>query len=140
VDEQIAAWDGGTPASDLHVDGWVTQEWDHFLSHMKPTLAAERMADLHDTFDFAGSNGELQRSWFLLVIHNAWEPGYAALEDFLVTVGRRWLLRPLYEALIETDAGRAMAERIYERARPGYHAITRGTIDGVLGLTDASSH
>ena len=40
-----------------------------------------------------------------------------------------WLL---YKALAETPAGRERALAIYRAARPGYHAISVGTIDEML--------
>lgn len=132
VDQQVAAWDAGTAAGDLVVDGWVSQEWDYFLTHIKPQMTAERLADLDTTFGFAKRNGELQRSWYLLVIQNDWQPGFAALEEFLLTVGRRWLIRPLYTRLAQSDQGRQFARRVYQAARPGYHALTANTIDTIL--------
>ena len=62
--------------------------------------------------------------------------GYAAadekLEEFLLTVGRRKYIKPLYEELVKTPAGKQRAESIYERARPGYHPMAQTTIDGIL--------
>ncbi|HSP33018.1 MAG TPA: leukotriene A4 hydrolase C-terminal domain-containing protein, partial [Thermoanaerobaculia bacterium] len=46
--------------------------------------------------------------------------------------GRRKFLKPLYQKLAETDAGRQRARDIYAKARPTYHAVSRGTIDGIL--------
>jgi aminopeptidase N len=132
ADAQIAAWDAGADASALQAEGWVSQEWDHFLTHIAPKMPAERMADLDATFHFAQSNGELQRSWYLLVIENEWVPGYAGMEEFLVTVGRRWLIRPLYAKLAESEWGGEFARRVYAQARPGYHALTTATMDAIL--------
>ena len=39
----------------------------------------------------------------------------------------------LYETLAETAAGREWARSIYRRARPGYHPISAGSIDRILG-------
>ena len=46
-----------------------------------------------------------------------------ALERFLTSQGRRKFLRPLYEDLMTTAWGTAEAHRIYQRARPTYHAV-----------------
>jgi hypothetical protein len=56
----------------------------------------------------------------------------ARLERFLLTVGRRKYLTPIYDALLRTAAGQQLARSIYPRARPGYHAITRRTLDALL--------
>ena len=55
------------------------------------------------------------------------------LERFLTTVGRRKFLKPIYEALMKTPDGAAWAQRVYAAARPGYHAVSQGTIDGIVG-------
>ena len=58
---------------------------------------------------------------------------------YLVRVGRRKFLAPLYGALAATPEGKAWALRVYERARPGYHAVSRGTIDGILGWEEGAA-
>ena len=48
-------------------------------------------------------------------------------------MGRRKFVEPLFEALLaEEEWGRPIAERIYARARPTYHAVTSGTIDALM--------
>ena len=59
-------------------------------------------------------------------------PAYERLDEFLTTVGRRKFVQPLFEELVRTEKGRAMAMNIYKAARPNYHAVTVRTIDGVL--------
>ena len=50
----------------------------------------------------------------------------------MLEVGRRKFLTPIYRALASSEEGRELATKIYAKARPGYHAISRGTIDGIL--------
>ena len=52
--------------------------------------------------------------------------------QFLTEQGRRKFLKPLYEKLIETEQGKIQAQRIYQQARPTYHAVSRETIDELL--------
>ena len=54
------------------------------------------------------------------------------MEQFLLSVGRRKFLKPLYAALAKTEPGLARARKIYAKARPRYHAVSTKTIDGVL--------
>ena len=62
-------------------------------------------------------------------------PVAARLEAFLTRVGRRKFLTPLYRALAESGPdGKAEALRIYGNARARYHAVSRGTLDALLGL------
>ena len=55
------------------------------------------------------------------------------LEQFLTSQGRRKFLSPLYTEMAKTPAGADRALRIYEKARPGYHSVSRNTIDEILG-------
>ena len=55
------------------------------------------------------------------------------IEAFLVRVGRRKFLSPLYRAFVESGQKEA-ALKIYEKAKPNYHAVSRNTIDQILGV------
>ena len=132
AETQVQAWDTGAGASQLQVDDWSTQQWDYFLTHIKKDLPAKRLADLNATFEFYKSNGIVQRGWYHLVIHNAWEPGYVPMEEFLIHVGRRWLVRSLYAELAKSDWGIEFAHSVYTTARPGYHPMTVISIDETL--------
>jgi hypothetical protein len=71
--------------------------------------------------------------WLRLAIQCSYAPADEALEDFLMNVGRRKFLEPLYKALAKSPEGLEKGRRIYARARPGYHAVSSGTIDKLLG-------
>jgi hypothetical protein len=81
----------------------------------------------------------VQRSWFPTVIKAKYKPAYPALENFLMSIGRRYLLRPVYVKLAETPDGLEFARRVYARARPGYHSLTRQGIDPVLKWDEAAA-
>ena len=53
-----------------------------------------------------------------------------------MTVGRRKFLKPLYQALLDTEGGKARALDIYRRARPRYHAVSQHTLDAMLGFEE----
>jgi hypothetical protein len=58
----------------------------------------------------------------------------ATAERFLTTMGRRKFVLPLFTTLWgEGDWGRAHARRIYAQARPGYHPVTTGSVDALVG-------
>jgi aminopeptidase N len=132
VEAEIARFAAGTPAAELDTEGWVSQQWSHFLLQLPRSLGVEQMSGLDSAFGFSRANGEVRRPWFLLVIENRYAPAYPALEDFLVHVGRRWLVEGLYRKLAETPDGRAWAVEVYGKARPGYHAMTAGMVDAIL--------
>ena len=132
VDGQLAAFAKGTPARRLNTVGWTTNEWQRFLDHLPPPVSLQRVADLQNTFHFENANAVVQRSWFPNVIEAKYEPAYRALETFLLSIGRRYLLRPVYMKLAETPEGLEFARRVYAQARPGYHSLTQQGIDLVL--------
>jgi leukotriene A-4 hydrolase/aminopeptidase len=133
VDQAVTAFQQGTPAAQLDTKGWTTHHWLHFLRNLPKPLDAQRMADLDAAFNFTNSgNSEILSTWLLLAIPNRYEPAYPALERFLTSVGRRKFLKPLYEELAKTPEGTEMALRIYQKARPGYHSVSRNTVDEIL--------
>lgn len=139
VEQEIARWQGGTPAGDLATKGWSTFEWMHFLRHLPAGLDAERMAALDDAFHFTRSgNAEVLAAWLEQTIRNDYAPADERLAAFLTTVGRRKFLIPLYGELVSTEKGRAMAMRIYSNARRNYHSVSVRTIDDLLGWSAGS--
>jgi aminopeptidase N len=134
VEKQVAAWKSGSAAAKLSTSEWSTHEWLHFLRTLPDTIPAERLDDLDRTFRLSTSgNSEIQFAWFRVAIANRYEPAFPALERFLMSLGRRKLIAPLYADLATTDWGKAMATRIYTKARPTYHSVSTGTIDESLG-------
>ncbi|HEV3457366.1 MAG TPA: M1 family metallopeptidase [Thermoanaerobaculia bacterium] len=132
VDRAVAAYAGGTPPAQLDTGGWTTHHWLRFLRNL-PQLTPQQMAELDAAFHLTGTgNDEILDTWLLLAIRNAYAPADAALERFLLTVGRRKYLQPLYAELAKTPAGAETALRIYGRARPGYHPVTQATVDKIL--------
>jgi hypothetical protein len=134
VEEAAKRWSGGAAATSLATAQWSTHEWLHFLRSLPQELPGERMKDLDQAFGFSRSgNSEILAEWLGAAIRNRYEPAYPALERFLTGMGRRKFLTPLYRAMVATPEGKEMALRIYRQARPGYHAVSRGTIDDVVG-------
>jgi leukotriene A-4 hydrolase/aminopeptidase len=112
---------------------WNTAEWLHFLQALPATISAADLAGLDAAYGFTKSpNAEIAAQWLELAIRAKYEPAYPRLEQFLIGIGRRKFLTPLYTALAKTPEGLARAKAIYAKARPGYHPIAQGTIDKLL--------
>jgi leukotriene-A4 hydrolase len=123
----------GMSTGTLATSDWTTHHWLYFLRSIGDTVSNERMKALDDAFHFSQSgNSEIQCDWYLLSIKNNYAAAYPYLEKFLTSVGRRKFLKPLYAELAKTSEGKEMAKRIYAKARPGYHAVSAGTIDEIL--------
>lgn len=133
VEAQVEAWEKGTPAKNLNTTGWTTHHWLHFFHKLPPTMTERQMAELDEAFGFSASgNSEILSAWLLDAIASHYKPSYPALEDFLMHVGRRKFLKPLYTKLAESPEGLEMARRIYAKARPTYHSVAFNTIDEIL--------
>ncbi len=112
----------------------MTQQWLTFLEGIADALDARKMAALDAAFGFTKSgNSEIVCTWLRLSIASGYAPADARLAEFLMEVGRRKFLKPLYTELAKTEAGMKRGREIYEKARPRYHAVSVGTIDKILG-------
>lgn len=124
---------GELPAKELETKGWTPWHWLHFLRSLPPELGPAPMGELDAAFSLSEStNAEILGEWLVLAAAHRYEPAYPRMESFLIEVGRRKFLTPIYRALASSEAGRAQAKAIYAKARPGYHSISRGTLDALL--------
>jgi leukotriene-A4 hydrolase len=135
VDAARTAWlEGRTAAAKLESRDWVTQQWLYFLNDMPAVLTLKQLTELDTAFAFTRTrNAEIAHSWLKIVIRNGYQPGFARLEEYLKTIGRRKLIQPLYEELMKTPAGATLARRVYGQARPGYHPQAAAAIDAIVG-------
>jgi leukotriene-A4 hydrolase len=136
VEQMAARWVAGKiQAEALAQAGWSTHELLHFLDALPMDLGADRMMELDRYFAFTSSgNSEVLRRWLAMSVRNRYPPADAALKDFLITVGRRKHIKPIYEELVKSAEGRLRARAIYAQARPRYHPITQAAIDAVIGF------
>ena len=137
VNMSASKWSEGGIAAEINTDGWTTHHWLKFLRSLPGENDRSRMEDLDNTFELTKTgNPEILVEWLLISIKSKYEPAYPVLEDFLISVGRRKLLKPLYTKMAETPEGLATAQGIYERARLKYHHSTKLTIAKILGLEE----
>jgi len=107
---------------------WSTQEWLYFLNNLPDAIGQEQMAKLDKVWRLTQSqNSEIAHSWLLLAIKR--------LRDYLQHIGRRKLVVPLYEAMLKDPQWRPQALDIYRKARPGYHHLTRMTVENLIKKT-----
>ena len=133
VMKQIDAWKSGTPASQLNTNGWTTHHWLYFLHNLPAAMSLEKMIELDYAFTFTRSgNSEILCEWFQRCISMKYETAYGPMRNYLMNVGRRKLIKPLYTELAKTPEGKAWAKEVYEKARPGYHSVSFNTIDALL--------
>ncbi|PRP96381.1 M1 family metallopeptidase [Enhygromyxa salina] len=124
---------GELQAKEIRAKGWTPWHWLHFLRSLPPAAGAEQMGELDQAFELTkSSNAEILGEWLEMAARHRYEPAYARMESFLIEVGRRKFLTPIYRALTQTPEGWKQANAIYAKARPGYHSISRATLDSLL--------
>jgi leukotriene-A4 hydrolase len=133
VDATVKTFAAGTPASQLDTKAWDTQQWLRFLGGLPERVTTAQITDLDRTFAFSTSgNSEILFAWLRIAIRHHYQPAMPALEHFLTSQGRRKFLRPLYDDLMKTSWGPAVARRVYQQARPTYHAVSVATLDTIV--------
>jgi leukotriene A-4 hydrolase/aminopeptidase len=133
VDKALEAWKIGAKPNHLPTKEWASHEWLHFVRHLPDSMTTSQMSELDEAFGFTNSgNSEILAAWFIPVIKHRYTKGYPALEKFLISVGRRKFIAPLYQAMLLTPEGTKMAKEIYAKARPNYHAVATGTLDALI--------
>lgn len=126
--------DASLPA-DLERSDRITQEWQAFIRTFQNELDPNKMRAIDKQLDFSKSgNAEIMAEWFVLSIKSGYKDNYDAIERFLIKVGRRKFLKPIYNTLAEDPENKAWAKKVYEKARPNYHAVTYKTVDEILGM------
>lgn len=134
LDAARARWLAGElDLADLDSGTWTTQEWIRLIEGLPADIAGERLAALDDRFKLSGSgNSEVAFVWYMKAIERDYRPAFAPMADFLQRIGRRKFVLPLFTALMKHPAHQAFARQTYASARPGYHPITRASVDAVV--------
>lgn len=139
VEEARAAWLAGKLQLKKFGLDWLAPQWRYFLDGMPASVSAVQLADLDKAYGFAKSaNDEIEQSWFKLAIAHDYRSSFAALEDYLKSIGRRKLVVPLYEALMKTPTGPEMARRVFAKARAGYHPETIAAVEAIVATPGES--
>lgn len=135
VDEQRNAWlKRERSATQLDTAKWTTHEWLHFLDNMPVDIGSDRLAELDTAFKLSAStNNEIAHSWLKDAIRANYSPAWPRLEQYLTSIGRRKLVKDLYEDLAKTVEGKRRAQQIYAKARPLYQVPLVQQLDELLG-------
>jgi hypothetical protein len=132
VDAARAAFleSSGAPAFDPAQ--WPAQEWLRFITLIPDDAPPARLAALDAKFALTTSrNAEIAFAWYMKGIAVGYAPAADEALNFVQRVGRGKFLYPLYGALKDTGK-RAEAERVFEKARPGYHPIAQRRVGEIL--------
>ncbi|HSS02076.1 MAG TPA: M1 family metallopeptidase [Kofleriaceae bacterium] len=113
---------------------WKTVEWVTFIRSLPAETTIERLRALDQQYHLTSStNPQLLMYWLPILIARDERAALPAIDRFLSTVGRRWMVREVYTALVKKggfwlDHGRSL----FATVAPSYHPVTRGTIADLL--------
>ncbi|MGX5173030.1 M1 family metallopeptidase [Aliikangiella sp. IMCC44653] len=134
VQQHIDSWSQNkTSLTDIPTTNWTIHEWLYFINNLNKDISLNKMSELDNQFKLTqSSNSEVAHAWLLLSIKRGYTGIEKRLEDYLMTIGRRKLIVPLYKALNQKPAYKDFAKRVYQAARPGYHPLAQGSIDAIF--------
>ena len=136
VEQQHALWQKSGKLTDLQTNNWTIHHWLHFIGLLAATVDTAQLKQLDQSFGLSQSqNAEVAAAWFKVALLKDYAEARPALEQFLVKVGRRKFVVPLYQQLSQNPDTRAWAVAVYQKARTGYHPLTQIAVDKVLVLS-----
>jgi len=113
---------------------WVTHEWLHFIRSLPENLDQLKAASLDKQYGFSQSgNSEIRFAWLNYRLNRGDMSVISSVDAFLGAVGRRKFVLPLYKAMMKQAAMQETAKSIYAKHRDAYHAVTRQSVDEVMG-------
>lgn len=133
VQRQLKNYLDAKDISALKTNDWSAFEWMYFLRGLNNNISATEMKMLDEKFHFTNSgNNEILFLWLELSIQNNYSATTETLENFLMNVGRRKFVKPLYAAMIKTPEGKIKAAELFAKAKKNYHSVTSNTISEML--------
>ena len=134
IDQERSAFLGGTlPADKLDAKGWNTQEWMYFLNRLPDVTPLAKIQQIDAAWHLTGTpNAEIGMRWYTHAIAAGDKAVWPAAADHMMRIGRLYLTLPLYQALVTTPEGLTYAEKVYAKAKPGYHPLTQQAVEAIF--------
>ena len=116
---------------------YVTQEWLAFFRKLPKKVDPQLLRKLDEKLNFKGcGNAEIMTEWYVLGIHSGYKDIRPDMEKFLMKVGRRKFLTPIYEALTLNTDDVKWGKKVFEKATNNYHYVSKNTIQAILYPTE----
>ncbi len=114
-------------------NNWTSHEWVLFIMSLPNTMSISSIEMMDAQFGFSKShNAEILFAWLVFAITNNYERVNPVIREFLMSVGRRKFVEPLFRALAASSKGKEFAISIYNEARSNYHFVTSNSVDELL--------
>jgi len=110
-----------------------TNERQHFIDYLPQDITTKEMAAIDAEFHFTDKgNYVIKRQWFVVAIRHNYVPAYPSIEAFIIATSRTGSLLTLYKEMVKTTEGKVWAEKIFEKAKSGYHLTTVEAVGNLL--------
>ena len=112
---------------------WSHAHWVMILNAAPDSISAARLAALDRVFKLSTSpSAQVAAGWFALALRAGDSAAFWPLQNFLLAHGQLTLIEPLYEQLMQTEAGTVVARRVYALARHVYHPFVARRLDEII--------
>ena len=140
IDKERAAFLAGALAADkLDAKAWNTQEWMYFLDRLPDTPPLAKVQQLDGAWHLTGTpNAEIGMRWYVHAIAAGDRSVWPAAAEHMTRIGRLYLTMPVYKAFCATPEGFAYAEKVYAKAKDGYHPLTQMAVERLFAKTRAA--
>ncbi len=114
-------------------NGFTTHHWQYLIRQFGKKATLQQVENFDKIFKFSNrSNAEICCDWFTLSVKKGDTQNQLQIEKFLISVGRRKFLVPIYEALEKTPNGKIWAKKVFEKAKSGYHSVSSHSVEEIL--------
>jgi aminopeptidase N len=112
---------------------FLVQEWQTFIHSLPKKISKNKLKKLDGYFSFKNcGNSEIMTDWFVLGIQNNYTELNPEIRKFLIKVGRRKYILPIYEELLRNEKTAKLAKSIFENSRKNYHAVSKNSIERLI--------
>lgn len=134
LEELAGAFSSGRRPTDAEISAWSPQATLVYLQKLPRPLPEPDCAWLDAHLGLTGrGNHEILVEWLTIAATSGYATVFPKIREVLMRVGRMKYLRPLYGALAHHAETRALARSIFDKARTGYHPLSRRVIENVMG-------
>jgi leukotriene-A4 hydrolase len=113
----------------------IAQEWQAFIRRLPNTISADKLRTIDKHLHFRDwTNSEIQYEWYIKGIRAGYTDIRPSMEKFLLKVGRRKYVAPIYKELAKSPENLAWALDVFEKAQVNYHPVTKNTVQELLDV------
>lgn len=117
----------------LSRDKYITQEWQTFIRRLPKKIDPELMRTLDKNLNFKNwGNAEIMAEWYVLGINSGYIDIRPNMERFLIKIGRRKFLTPIYAELAKDPENLKWGRMVFEKAKVNYHYISKSSVKEIL--------